>query len=254
MVAPHQARPPPETRTIHQLHDRAILHPHPTTTTAAARPLRRGLDRHPQQVRLLNTDHVHSRQTDQQLTHTRRVGQFHEGSPFCRRQHRQNRRTLVPHRGPTPRSNPKSLHSEGDYTVRIAEPSYRTADLHPAHFRRAANRRADQAPHATLASRPQGRRASPAAPLRKPHYWSQRIVNSMIVLAGAVSNSTCSLSRCAVHRSPKSDTETVAKQADPSLSSTRTGTPAEAPGAAGSAASAALMLNLPATSSTRRVA
>ena len=66
------------------------------------------------------------------------------------------------------------------------------ADPVPAHFRRAS----------------------------KPHYWSQRIANSMVVLAGAVSSSTYMLSRCAVHRSGRSDTETVAEQASPLLSRT----------------------------------
>ena len=81
VLAPHQTCAASETRKVHQHHDRAILHPHPTPATAAARPRRRGLDMHPQQAGVFDAEHVHSRQANQQLAHARRV-QFHEGSPF----------------------------------------------------------------------------------------------------------------------------------------------------------------------------
>ena len=92
------------------------IRPQPPATSPTAPTRRLTTDKHPQQQThlVVNTDHLHIAQPNQQLTHTRRIN-FHTDPPDSRcEQHRNRRippvqaRTLTP---PTPTSNAKSRKS-----------------------------------------------------------------------------------------------------------------------------------------------
>ena len=107
VLAPHQTCPASETRKVHQHHDRAILHPHPTP-----QPPQRGLAAAVSTC----TRNRPASSTPSTFTAGRPTNNSHMrvGSSSTRAlhseggRHPQNRRALVPHRGPTPRSNPMS--------------------------------------------------------------------------------------------------------------------------------------------------
>jgi hypothetical protein len=82
VLVPHQPRRPPEALQVDQLNSWPVLHPRHRATRRALRPFRTRLDVHNDGLVALVVDaeHVHRRQADQQLAQARRV-RLHRGSP-----------------------------------------------------------------------------------------------------------------------------------------------------------------------------
>ncbi len=112
-LVPHQPHRPPQRREVHQLNQLLTIRPQPPATSPTVPTRNLTTDKHPQQQThlVVNTDHLHIAQPNQQLTHTRRIND-HKDPPDSRcGQHRYWRippvqaRTLTP---PTPTSNATS--------------------------------------------------------------------------------------------------------------------------------------------------
>jgi hypothetical protein len=81
MLVPHQPSWPPEARKVHQLDDRALLHPRRHPTLAAARPVDALFDMHADRLAglVVDPEHGHIGQADEHRAHARSVD-LHRGS------------------------------------------------------------------------------------------------------------------------------------------------------------------------------